>query len=66
MNLWKVNVCIDKLEGVNTEEEIRTKLEGKKMETIKLFRNEEYFPADHSSDTIEKVHIIVVIPTTGK
>ena len=66
MNLWKVNVCIDKLEGVNTEEEIRTKLEGKKMETVKLFRNKKYFPADHSSDTIEKVHIIVVIPTTGK
>ncbi|CAI2165087.1 14069_t:CDS:2 [Funneliformis geosporum] len=64
MSLWKVN-SKDKLEGVSTEEEIRTKLEGKKMDTNKLFRNEEYFLADHSSDTIENVHIIVIIPTTS-
>ena len=67
MSLWKVNVCKDKLEGVSTEEEIRTKLKGKMMGANKLFRNEEYFPADHSSDTIENVHIIVIIPaSTGK
>lgn len=44
LNLWKVDVSKDELEGVFTEEYIEEKLNGEKMDSWYLFNN--YFEFD--------------------
>jgi len=66
MKLWKVELEDEgKLKDISTEEDIEKKLNGKKMGSLTKLRDETNFPASYKPSH-DKVHIIIVVSTTGK
>jgi hypothetical protein len=66
MKLWKVELEDEnKLKDVVTEEDIEKKLNGKKMNPLTKFIDEKNFPVSYKPPH-DKVHIIIVVSTTGK
>ena len=67
LKLWKVNVKKQKIkvENISTEEDIKQKLHGKEMKPEELF--ESYFRNElNKKFAISNIHIIAIIPATGK
>lgn len=59
INLWKVELDDEsKLKDVYTEEDIKNKLDGRKMRPMTKFRAEENFPLSYQPKN-DNVHIIV-------
>ena len=69
LKLWKVNIDDERIKNENifTENDIVQKFEGQEMANNKLFND--YFKhelADHNLIEMKNIHIIVIIPATGK